>query len=46
VQLPKAQREQPLVAPPGPWGRVGSPAGHPHIQRSSSAGRNSNGGIR
>lgn len=40
TQLPKAQREQTLVTPPGPWGRLVSPAGHPHIQRSSDAQRN------
>jgi len=41
AQFPKAQREQPLVAPPGPCGKWGSPAGHPHIQRSSNEERNS-----
>ena len=45
TQLPKAQREQPLVAPPGPWGTLGWPVGHPHIQRPSSAGRNSHGAV-
>ena len=46
AQVPKAQRKQALVAPPGPWGKLGSPAGHPHIQRSSHQRRNSGGAER
>jgi hypothetical protein len=42
-QLSKAQREQALVAPPGPWGTLIWSPGHPHIQRSSNAQRNSSG---
>src|SRR5450432_208041 len=46
AQVPKAQPKQALVAPPGPWGKLGSPAGHPHIQRSSRRQRNSGGAKR
>jgi len=45
TQLTKTQREQTFIAPPGPWGTLDCPVGHPHIQRPSNAQRNCSGAV-